>query len=160
MDRREFIKVNAKTLKKFGFKRWDNNFSLKLSNGVNVLVWIHRSFFENGYYVEFAFSFKPLDVYSFRIAQQDYYKMDVRCGRMKFDFGRANEIYYSEISAEDYSKAFEENLEKILKIAMEGKNAIVDEYIKIEPRSRAILKDKRVAVFLGVENLSNVRYAK
>ena len=86
--------------------------------------------------------------------------MDVRCGRMKFDFGRANEIYYSEISAEDYTKALESNLEKILKIALEGESAIVDEYIKIEPRSRAILKDKRVAEFLGVENLKNVRYAK
>ena len=79
---------------------------------------------------------------------------------MKFDFGRANEIYYSEISAEDYSEAFKKNIEKILSIAMDGKNAIVDEYIKLEPRSRAILKDKRVAVFLGVENLSSVRYAK
>ena len=160
MDRREFIKVNAKTLKTYGFKRWDNNFSLKLSNGVTVLIWIHRSFFENGYYVEFAFSFKPLDIYSLRISQLDYYKMDVRCGRMKFDFGRANEIYYSEISSEDYSEAFKKNIEKILSIAMNGKNAIVDEYIKLEPRSRAILKDKRVAVFLGVENLSSVRYAK
>lgn len=160
MDRREFIQVNAKTLRSYGFRRWENNFSRKLSNGITVLIWIHRSFFENGYYAEFAFSFKQLDVYSFRMLAQDYYKMDVRCGRMKFDFGRANEIYYSEISKEDYSKALSENIEKILQIANDGISAIVDEYIKTGPRSKAILKDNRVAVLLGVEDLDNVRYAK
>lgn len=160
MDKREFIRACTKTLKAKGFKRLKNNFVLKLKNDITVLVWIHRSFFENSYYIEFAFSFKQLDRYAMRISIPDYYKMDLRCGRMNFSFGRANEIYYTEIMESDFVFQLSSDIDEILEIAKDGKEKITKVYIKDMPISRAILRDSKVAEFLGVEGMPNVRISK
>lgn len=158
MKRTEFVKLCAKTLREKGFTGRNDNFFRKSDNGVILTVWLHRSFFDNYYYIEFAYSFSELNN---RPLSPKYNEADVRCGKIRFGFPRAmTEIHYFETTPEDFLPMLSEHLDEIISAADEGKEVIVTKYVDVKPCSKAILSSERVADFLGVSGCKHIRVAQ
>ena len=151
----QFVKICANTLKEQGFTKRKDNFYKKFDNGVTLSVWLHRSFFDNHYYIEFAYSFSGLNMH---LPHPEYYETDVRCGKLRFNFSRAmTEIHYFEIAPDDFIPVFCEKIENIMAVAQGGKDEIIKKFVDIAPCSKAILNGERVVDFLGVRGCKNIR---
>lgn len=155
MNRTEFVKICATTLKEKEFTKRRDNFYKKFDNGITLSVWLHRSFFDNHYYIEFAYSFSGLNMH---LPHPEYYETDVRCGKLRFNFSRAmTEIHYFEIAPEDFQPVFSEKIDEIIAVALSGKEEIVNTFVNTKPCSKAILSGERVVDFLGVRDCKNIR---
>lgn len=146
MEQKAFIKLCTNILKQYGFEKKNSNYYRDFHNDFILVFGLQKSAYGgNYYYIEYGFIIQSINKY---MPYPKYHQANIRQGRLSIDGNYA--IEYDVITEDTFSMNLTTLLDEIVKIAIGGKQAIVDYSIRGENRA-TLVQGYDTLPYLGVD---------